>query len=1237
MKKITQFGKTRLVIIVLLFAFVLSCFVGVLVVNNGAAAASADITTNTATVDNEEGGEWSPTINPITYEQVSTGYYRATSISNPMPASSFTAINGSYASAYLSGNVAYANKVRESDKYRKYYGLSYITFKAETTIPAYTEYTITYNLQLAFRKLANGSSTSSAYGELMHFGNIDRTSSAKFYYSGKLSSYGICKVARSKSGQGYGYANKTLTVTYVNKTGQDVVSADYFCLWGVASPGSSYASGFNGQVTIKSADITAKPVSVADPVEVKAEYDGVNWYEASRFESLESDLFYWYNEGIVELQLLDEEEIVNVGKYHLTASLTAKAAEYHIKWSDGTDTIKEFVFEVTRRRIPVTDFDLDDDYRLENVYTGGVLERDKGTNHEPVFGVRYYKEGMDTYFTNPPTDVSTFMAEVYITNFEDSHYQIDTTSNYTRKITVVKDNVTSPWITCDTEDSKWDNTESTFTTPYTGEFQTLKLINTNGGELVGIKIADVVGSMTYEGNTLSARNVSDEYVVKLELENPHLFQWYDHEDDPSEYRYVYIHITSAHLSVKVEGGNDARKWNKGQCNELIVTVSGVIGADQVKIDVYYTIGKGTTKNYIGANDIEPINENGEIIAHMYLNGLDISSYTMFVVLRSNVRANERYVIWDKANAKELDAYSYEFELEETIVVIDNFDWKYYIGLNNEEYYDWTDTSELYYTGNEYFFNMFIDGVNATNVDGIEVNYATYQGDYIPVDNFSNALQYVTVATVTLETGYVFGNDETAKLFEVRWEILPITFDVTKLEWDKNPMYTGVSQTISIVNALSWMDVNYNFKDYFNKRIDAGDYVAKAVIDYNPNCTFYVGGASDTQVYATDNEADRTVTTADGIVTLNDDGSVTLEHNWSIAKQRLNVANSGWSKLTYHDAKGEAYVVNVPKFVTGKEALFDISYYSDEKLTNEIDREQIEVHYGENGAQYFYAKIALTEEAAKNFEMYKGSDKIIFVARSFQVGDNRLDIELEFNFGEVVHVETEDGYAVAFEGVVSKFTITASNREVPLASFDLSYFTIGADGEEDSCLNDVPTDEGEYIMKAAFADKQFEEDYVIKNDTNRLSVKASAEQLKPLPDKDPSGGEDDPGNGGDEEPNPDDNKGTSNNVGDGVNVSVNGMTDKQFIIMLVAIIASVLFLGTLIIVFMYLFNKKRAEREEAAAAQTADPEQMSQMQSDIAAMRAQMAVGVGAVGVGGGAKIRPRKSSNKVMVKFPTKN
>lgn len=1233
MKKFTQFGKTKLVIIAILFALLLSCLAGVLVVNNGADAASADTATTVNAVDNEEEEDWSPAINPITWGEVSKGYYRNTGLTaNPMPASDFWEMNSSYASASLNGNVVTASKVQESNSYRKYYGLAYITFKAETTIPAYAQYTITYNFTLAHRKYASGSSTSGNYGELLHFGNIDRTSSAKFYYSGNYSAYGIAKVGKSRSGS-WGYAYKTLTVTYVNKTGHDVNSTDYFCLWGIATPGSSYASGFTSQVTINSASIVARPVSVDDPVEVKAVYDGEDWYSPSRFESLECDLFYWYTEGIIDLELLDEEVIVEVGKHHLMASLTPKAATYHVKWSDGTQNVKEFVFEVTRRKIAVTDFDLDDDYALENVYTGGILERDKDTVHAPVFGIRYYKDGVDTYFTNPPQDVSTFTAEVYIINFDDSHYQIDTASNYSRKITVVKDNVTAPWIICVTEDSKWDNAESTLTTPYTGEFQTFKLINTNDGELVGIQIADVVGSMTYEGNTLSARNVSDEYTVKLELINPHLFQWYDHEDNLSEFRYVYVQITSAHLSVKVEGGNEARRWNKGECNELTVTVSGVIGADQVKVDLYYTYGKQTIKTYIGANDIAPVNENGEIVANVYLEGLDIGAYTLYVVLRSNVRANERYVIWDKANAKEIDAYAYQFELEETIVVIENFDWKYYIGLNNEEYYDWADGNTIDFTGNEYFFNMFIDGVNAVNVPGLVVEYISYLEEYIPTDDFSNAYKYVTVATVSLQPGYVFPNDETVKQYEVNWEITPISFDVTKLDWDKNLMYSGMSQTMSIVNALSWMDVDYNFSNYYNKRIDSGEYVAKAVIDYNPNCTFYIGGGNG------DNDA-TSLNSGNTNIILNEDGSVTLEHSWSIIKQRLDIATSGKGTLTFRDEHGEKYTVDVPKFIVGKEALFNITFYTDEALSDEITKEEIIVRYGKGCEQILYAKIELTETAAKNFEMYKGTKFMQFDKRSFKVGDNREGVQLTFDFDEVTNVETDEGFAVAFEGAVANFSIKASSMDVPVADFELTYFTYDEDAEngEGSCLDGIPTDAGEYIMEAAFKNDAFNNDYIIKNGVNRLSVKASAaevEQLKPKPE-DPNKSDDPTGN---EDPDPNANQGANGNLGG--NVIVNGMTDEQFIIMLVSIIASVLFLGTLIIVFMILYSKSRAAKEAAAAqAQTADPEQMAQMQADLAAMRAQMAVGAVGLGVGAAGsvkKVRPRISSNKVMVKFPSKD
>ena len=148
MKKITRIGKTKLVVIALLFALILSCFVGILAGNHGAhVSASADMSADTVATDNEtEEEDWSPAINPITYSEVSAGFHRGTGFNASL--GTFGAINSSLSSAYINGNVAYANKVRESDSQKKYYGQTYLTFKAETTIPAYTEYTIAYNFTL---------------------------------------------------------------------------------------------------------------------------------------------------------------------------------------------------------------------------------------------------------------------------------------------------------------------------------------------------------------------------------------------------------------------------------------------------------------------------------------------------------------------------------------------------------------------------------------------------------------------------------------------------------------------------------------------------------------------------------------------------------------------------------------------------------------------------------------------------------------------------------------------------------------------------------------------------------------------------------------------------------------------------------------------------------------------------------------------------------------------------------
>ena len=211
--------------------------------------------------------------------------------------SDFGAVNSSYGSVAFNNGIATISKATG-----RHHLAAYISFEAEITVPALTEYKVTYSYTHNLsRGAATSGSTSEMHSELFYYGNSaeggsDLSSTITYKYNNvKSSSYTVSllytqgKQYDSRSGSG-----SIPTITYTNNTNSDQTFTAYFGLYAMGGYASSGYDNYMNTAASVTENVEVTSVAVPTVDKTTTSYDGTNQefkytYDTDRIDFIKAE------------------------------------------------------------------------------------------------------------------------------------------------------------------------------------------------------------------------------------------------------------------------------------------------------------------------------------------------------------------------------------------------------------------------------------------------------------------------------------------------------------------------------------------------------------------------------------------------------------------------------------------------------------------------------------------------------------------------------------------------------------------------------------------------------------------------------------------------------------------------------------------------------------------------------------------------------------------------------------
>ncbi|MDE5548709.1 MAG: hypothetical protein K2J13_00495, partial [Clostridia bacterium] len=468
-----------------------------------------------------------PVINGVEIESLSSAkYISPSSLYANSSAANYSKLTGSLPITTGAGNTL--SLVTENNTHPKY---TFFDFNTKVAVPSYTKYTVDYKITFTVNKTASSGNTSTVYHSLYDYGidytedspDSDKINGVKRYQNEgdyeilPTGDYFVHRIqtATCNSTESFTYEFTTIHDNKTNKT-KDFFH-NYSCYvfgWtGIGSP-KTYSMSGTVQVT---ADIEAKPTTIADPEDVEIPYTG----EDLSLADISDEKKEWYDSYAMKLEY--PADMKNAGPHTVPVSIIQSLKDYGVKFENSGGTEQSFTFKITKKKISatITKAEGGEGY-VAKAITGEVYSGDTG-ERAPTFGVTYIStdgKGYDSD-TYPSDKVGKFKAVAKITN--DCNYVLDEkrADEYTYEFEKTKTEVTKP-------------TKPLSNLTYNGQEQEFELLNIS--DIDKVTITPKTSGLTDVGNgKLKAKNAGKYYVTVSLKDNGKATKWKNTTDDIDSY------------------------------------------------------------------------------------------------------------------------------------------------------------------------------------------------------------------------------------------------------------------------------------------------------------------------------------------------------------------------------------------------------------------------------------------------------------------------------------------------------------------------------------------------------------------------------------------------------------------------------------------------------------------------------------------------------------------------------
>ncbi|MCM1236614.1 MAG: hypothetical protein NC489_41585, partial [Ruminococcus flavefaciens] len=566
-----------------------------------------------------------------TFTKTFEGYYSLSGSNNANTYSNFTSSNSNISSNsnFTTGSMS----ITTTKISNKVSGRGYISFKADISVPAYTEYKITYEFTHHFERTRTSTTGASTISDFVYFGHsenggFDRSSSLTYSVSTTLSS-GYSQSFIPENGGSVTRVN-TVTInpiTYTNDTNTAKTCTAYFGFY----TASGYCGSSVGNLkVVASLDLNSETVTITklDPPSSSSNtsiYDGnaktfnYSYYTTSdwsnAYKNLEVDTTVEaldYDGGTIasstySIGNLDASNVpmsstgiftaTEAGKYKLSFNLTSAAISNGICWFDGSTAAKTLSFEIKRKSLtlPSVTAAIQSQTYDPSGCNFGFANYDSATMTATPVSSGITWNGTQFH----AVDVGEYTVKFGLT--DKKNYVWDTGSG-TADDQEVKIKITKKQL---------DIPVATAAQQYTGSTLTFVLTNFNGGTYIKV---DDVGTITgANGNTATGAGgigISDttdtfeatkvdKYTVNVSLRDTTNYEWTDGTDGKKavEFEITRKDLLSASPVSSSTNLSGAPEWEFGDGTVTMTVTDDRVLGENPNILFYYDSPSNTILNY----------------------------------------------------------------------------------------------------------------------------------------------------------------------------------------------------------------------------------------------------------------------------------------------------------------------------------------------------------------------------------------------------------------------------------------------------------------------------------------------------------------------------------------------------------------------------------------------------------------------------------------------------------------
>ncbi len=836
------------------------------------------------------------------------------------------------------------------------------------------------------------------------------------------------------------------------------------------------------------------------------EYDGNDWAVDTNLSGGNyydtTDKIDWFEPMVSTVQFYKDsactQAVANVydaGVYYGKVSLNASEISLGRTWSDGSVTDKLFTLTVKKKRIGMLAPNVTDDGDLKNGesiqpnVSGIPYVHDIGKDTAPDFALQYRKAGSGVWSSNKPSVAGSYFVRPYITNASTSNYEIDySANNCETAFTKNKQSIAVPWFT-NSPLASTAPANSITTVEYNGDWQEFDLINDgSAGTLTGVTAgARSNGLQLGSGaNKFKAREVGT-YTLTVYLADSGANTRWEDFTNTSTTRTITLEIKKKELAVTFDD-DTVTSWQMNTRTDIKIKASGVIAGESPQLRVYYTKTKDSVTD-------APVDVPSSAII---LNGTDIDvtvdltqfeadcSYDLVVELAENVTANDNYMI------STASASSYSFFILKAKITSLTIQWQY----NNVK----TGIVAVNSVGTQVDYNAqpFTFALDETKLStGVLVNYT---GEYTATDVKAGGAMYTARAEISADTGYEL-DPSLSTGYTVTYQIKPMLFDLSKLEWEDDPEYnvTNVTMKLKDSPAGTIKDGNSGWLT-----VTTGSSAQLGFTATNSAMAVSTGGTAYTAGYVLmcdGNHAFAGWTGAnaglnqDGVKLMNNDTTAIISHVWNIKPKQIKTSSldTDWANSETHYDSTEAQnsfevpIANVMAADSAFKNVLEVKYYNhiDCDPSQEVQLADIVATPGD--IKEYYAKLTVIDSPSTtgNYELYDTMFGMVVpsITKEFSVGDNRPGVPVTFG-------PKEYAYNGQPQGQVPSIAMQADIR------FEIWQIKDGTETMIGTSAADFPTEAGKYRINVYFDEADPDAPNSLKN-TFRLDPARFVYEIKPL--------------------------------------------------------------------------------------------------------------------------------------------